>query len=368
MRARTSAATLCALVALSLSACRDGSRAAADDPRIRYEGRVLVDGRGRVRFAWPRTVVHVRFRGAGLGATLGETPYEDTMRDTDVVGVEVDGGPMRRLALREGVFEYTLASGLGPGVHRLRLVKLTEAEVGTVRLDGVRALGGATILAHDPRPARRMLAVGDSITAGYGALGRDSRCEYDATLNDASIAWVSRAADALGAELQVIAWSGRGLTRNYDPEVGETLVDVCDRAVPTEPDHGGDGRGYTPDDVVLNVGTNDAARAGFDDALFRDALGRFVARLGRRFPRARFVLAVGPLLHDDVPTAGCRSLTRVRTATAAVVDQLRASGRRATLLELGAAGADECCGCGGHPSDRTHRRMAEALTAALRAP
>lgn len=354
-------------LAASLAACRDARRAGADDPRIRYEGRALVDGYGRVRFAWPRAAVHLRFRGGGLRATIAEVPFEDTMRDTDLVGVEVDRGPMRRIALREGVFEYVLASGLAPGVHALRLVKLTEAEVGTVRLDAVRAPEGAEILYAEARPVRRLLAIGDSITAGYGARGLDGRCEYDATLNDASLSWVSLAADDLGAEVQIIAWSGRGVTRNYDPETRETLVDVCERAVPTERDHRPDLRGYDPDDVVLNVGTNDAARAGFDEAVFRDALGAFVSGLAARYRRARFVLAVGPLLHDDVPTAGCRSLARVRDATAAVVERLRASGRRAALLELTPATSVDCCGCGGHPSQRTHRRMADALVAALRA-
>lgn len=354
-------------LALTLASCRDARRATADDPRIRYEGRAVVDGHGRVRFAWPRAAVHLRFRGTGVRATIGEIPFEDTMRDTDLVGVEVDRGPMRRIALREGVFEYVLASGLAPGVHALRLVKLTEAEVGTVRLDAVRVSEGAEILYAEPRPSRRLLAIGDSITAGYGARGPDGHCEYDATLNDASLSWVSLAADDLGAEVEIIAWSGRGLTRNYDPETRETLVDVCDRAIPTERDHLPDLRGYDPDDVVLNVGTNDAARPGFDAARFRDALGAFVAGLARRYRRARFVLAVGPILNDDVPTAGCRSLALVRAATASVVEQTRASGRRAELLEITPATSVDCCGCGGHPSRRTHRRMADALVSVLRA-
>ncbi|MFO0650001.1 MAG: GDSL-type esterase/lipase family protein [Polyangiales bacterium] len=208
--------------------------------------------------------------------------------------------------------------------------------------------------------------MGDSI-AGYGARGPDGHCEYDATLNDASLSWVSLAADDLGAEVEIIAGRAAAFTRNYDAETRETLVDVCDRAIPTERDHRPDLRGYDPDDVVLNVGTNDAARPGFDAARFRDALGGFVASLARRYRRARFVLAVGPILNDDVPTAGCRSLALVRAATASVVEQTRASGRRVELLELTPATSVDCCGCGGHPSRRTHRRMADALLSVLRA-
>ena len=133
MRLRPTPFALC----LALVACRDPRAVSADDPRVRYEARTLTDWRGRVRFAWPRSAVHLRFRGAGLSARLTDTPYEDSLRDTDIVGVEVDGGPMRRLALRDGTYDYALAAGLAPGEHTLRLTKLTEAEVGTVRVDGL---------------------------------------------------------------------------------------------------------------------------------------------------------------------------------------------------------------------------------------
>ena len=365
---RPSAAALL-LLALSLTlsaACRAPGEVAGDDPRVRYEARALFDWRGRVRFAWPRSAVHLRFRGVGLTARLTDTPYDDALRDADILGVEVDGGPPRRLALREGTATYTLADGLAPGVHTLRVLKLTEAEVGTVRVDALTVSGGALLPALSA-PRRRILAIGDSIAAGYGVHGPDASCGYATVLNDASKSWVARAADVLGAELHVVAWSGRGLVRNYHPDARETLLDLFDRTLPAEASARGDPHAWRYDDLVLNIGTNDAARPGFDAPRFARALGAFVHRLRNRWPRARVVLAVGPLLHDDVPFVGCGARTKVLAATRAVVDAER---RRApgdvTLLELPPATPDEGYGCSAHPSVRTHVRMAALLVARLR--
>lgn len=360
MRPRPTLFALC----LALVGCRDPRVVGADDPRVRYEARTLTDWRGRVRFAWPRSAVHLRFRGAGLRARLTDTPYEDTLRDTDIVGVEVDGGPMRRIALREGARDYALAAGLAPGEHTLRLMKLTEAEVGTVRVDALTVSDGGALLAATPAPRRRMLAIGDSITAGYGVNGADASCGYGAAYNDASRTWVSRAADALGAELHMVAWSGRGVVRNYDPAVRETLVDVFARPVPTEPERRCDLRAWPVDDVVLNVGTNDTSRPGFDAARFERDLGTFVRRLRALYPGARVVLAVGPMLNEEGP--GCHPRAQVLAAATAVAGAERRRGPcDVSVLELPGATADEGCGCSSHPSARTHARMAAQLVAHL---
>jgi lysophospholipase L1-like esterase len=351
---------------LALAACRDPRVARGDDPRVRYEARTLTDWRGRVRFAWPRSAVHLRFHGAGLSARLTDTPYEDSLRDTDIVGVEVDGGPMRRVALRDGTRDYALAAGLAPGEHTLRLMKLTEAEVGTVRVDALTVSDGGALLAAAPAPRRRMLAVGDSITAGYGVNGPDASCGYGAGYNDASRAWVSRAADALGAELHVIAWSGRGVVRNYDPAVRETLPDVFARPVPTEPEGRCDLRAWRFDDVVINVGTNDTSRAGFDARRFARELASFVRRLRALYPAARVVLAVGPMLNERGPGADCFPRAQVlAAATEAAAAERRRGPCAVSVLELPSATPDEGCGCSSHPSARTHARMADQLVAHL---
>lgn len=349
--------------ALSLG-CAPGPR--GDDPRIRYEGRVVRDRRG-VRFAWPGAAVHLRFRGAGLSLRLDDNLFEARYPQPDALGVSVDGGPLRRVALLPGTFEYELAKGLAPTEHTLRVVKLTEAEAGTVTVRGVRLAPGAQLLDAPPAPARRLLAVGDSISVGYGVEGERGECHATAATNNAARAWPALVAESLGAELHLLAWSGRGVLRNFDASEPETLPALVSRAIPTEPASRWDEARWTPDVIALNLGTNDVARPGFDDARYIDALDALVARVQSRAPRAEVVLVVGPMLHDELPTPGSRSLQRVLAATDAVVARRRRAGFAGTVrVEIPAAPPSEGRGCDQHPSAVTQRRIATRVVDALR--
>lgn len=356
-----------ALGALLAAGCARDPR--GDDGRLRYEGRVERDGRGGVRMAWPRTALVARFRGTNLSLRVEDDLHERATPQCDALGVEVDGGPLRRLALLPGTHEYALAQGLPPTEHAVRVTKLTEAEAGTVRVLGARLRDGAVLLAPPPAPRRRLLVIGDSISAGYGVDGPDGSCHATSATCNAARAWPSLVADALGAELHLLAWSGRGLTRNYEADEPETLPVLISRTIPTDPGSRWDDARWTPTDVVLNLGTNDVARPGFDDARYADALVALAARVQSRAPRATVLFAVGPMLHDELPTPGSRSLQRVRAATdLAVTRRLAAGFPRTARIEIPAAPPSEGRGCDEHPSAATQRRMADLVAASLRGP
>ncbi len=166
----------------------------------------------------------------------------------------------------------------------------------------------------------------------------------------------------------MIAWSGRGVLRNYDPAVRETLPDVFALPVPTEPEAHCDLRAWRFDDVVINVGTNDTSRAGFEAQRFELALAAFVRRLRALYPAARVVLAVGPMLNERGPGARCFPRAQVLAAATAAAEAERRRGPcDVSVLELPSATADEGFGCSSHPSERTHARMAAQLVAHLAA-
>lgn len=368
MRRLRSFVLLRSLLALaSLGACERAVR--ADDPRLRYEGRVRREEDGAVRITWPRGAVHLRFRGTRLAMRVEEQPFPGEIPQTDALGVEVDGGPLRRITLGRGVQRVELARGLAPAEHTVRVLKLTEAEVGTVRVLGVDLRDGATLLDPPPPRPRRLLAVGDSISVGYGVEGASRACRATAAMCDASRAWPSLAAEALGAELHVIAWSGRGLTRNYDPAQGETLLELARRTVATDPHARWDHARWPPTELVVNVGTNDVARAGFDDARYADALLALITDVLRRAPSARVRVLVGPMLFDDAPHPGAASLRRVREATDRVVRALASHGAT-DIARVDVAPADDAegRGCEDHPNALTQRRIARALLASLAPP
>lgn len=334
-----------------------------DDPRLRLEGR-WVPSPGGPRCAWPASAVHLRFRGRTLDVRLRDTLTDDLVRDHDAVGVVVDGVLVKRITLREGSAEYRAAMRLPDREHTVSLVKLTEAEAGTVTLEGVATDGPL----RDPPPAhpRRLLVIGDSIMAGYGVDG-PAGCHYDATFANAARSCASLAARALGAELHLVAWSGRGVVLNNNLLARETLPELMGRAIPTDPDSVFEPRSYVPDVVVVNLGTNDLTRPEHDPATFAAAYRRMLDRLRADYPRARIVVGLGPLITDDDPTPGTGRLRAMRELLQGIVDErIRGGDADVRLLEMPSGDpAAEGCGCDQHPSAVTHARLAGVMERAL---
>lgn len=69
----------------------------------------------------------------------------------------------------------------------------------------------------------KMLVIGDSLTAAYGVDGNDP-CVFDASLEDVTHGYAYIVANELHADLHTIAWSGKGVVRNYG-DINQLSVD-----------------------------------------------------------------------------------------------------------------------------------------------
>jgi lysophospholipase L1-like esterase len=162
----------------------------------------------------------------------------------------------------------------------------------------------------------------------------------------------------------MVAWSGKGVSRNYHVGDLETLPILYERVIPTDTASPRAPLTPAPDAVVVNLGTNDfflgvPARDAFV-ASYRELL----ARLRVRYPQAWLVLAVGPMLADDFPQPNARSLAREWIGS--VRDTLRAAGdSRVDSIELWFDPA-EGAGCDFHPNVKTHMRLGRELAALIR--
>lgn len=315
------------------------------------------------RFAWPATELRLAFRGEGVSVELTDTPFEDELRDTDWVGVQIDDRPITKVALQEGRHRYVLAEGLPLADHRLRIVKRTEAEVGTITLHGFTFSAGTTVLPSS-RLARRILFVGDSITAGYGNEGPNELCHYSPDKCNADLTFATLAARELRAEAVMSAWSGKGVLRNFDPDEPLTMPSLFDRMIPTDSAGIALPAQPAPDAIVVNLGTNDFFSGMPDEAAFLAAYRGLLERLRVRAPKAPLCLIVSPMLADDSPQPNARAtLKRWLTTLKAECEQ---RGTKVTLLEQWTY-PDEGLGCDYHPSLRTHERLGHELAATLRA-
>lgn len=339
----------------------EGRAIPGTDPRLRLEGRFLPAADGP-RFAWPGTTVHLRFVGTRLDVRLLDTPFEDAVKDLDRIGVRIDGGPLVTITLREGEETYRLAENLPRRRHDVAIIKLTEAEQGTITLRAISTDG--RLEQAKPARERRLLVIGDSISAGFGIDGAD--CHYDARYANAARTWAFLAADTLGAERQIVAWSGRGLVWNYDRELEDALPELMKRTIPSDETSTFDPSSFRPQAIVINVGTNDVSRREYDRGRFARAYLGLIDDLRDTYGNVRIVVAFGPLISDDYPRIGTGTLRKMRTTLEGVV-QRRARGgdTNVRLLELPGADGREGYGCDQHPSATTHERLAGLLVNAL---
>jgi lysophospholipase L1-like esterase len=360
-----------ALTWLAVSACEparssatSAAEIAADDPLIRYVGRF--DGRqaDAPRCSWSGSQIEASFTGTFLRAVITDTPVEDAIRETDFLTVVIDDRPPRVFALTEGRRVYPLASGLAPGSHRLAIWKRSEAEVGVVTFHGFQLEPGHALVRASKLPTRRLEFVGDSITAGYGNQGPDASCPWSARSEDNYLTYGAHAARELGADYTAVAWSGKGLTRNYEARDKVTVPQLYDRIIPTDMSAGTAPLTSPADAVVVNLGTNDVFAAPMDGAELTKAYFEFLQRVRRRHPNSLLVIALGPMLADDYPRPNARTL--MRTWLRSVEADWRARvDERIDFIELWSDPA-EGFGCDFHPNSRSHARFGKELAQLLR--
>jgi lysophospholipase L1-like esterase len=336
----------------------------ADDARLRWEGRFATDSSGAARFDWNSVRLHAAFEGpeVDVAAALGAN-YLDVLVDGRRVAVlgprgDVAGAAWKGLGVegrREGEKTVFRVAGLGPGKHRLAVAKRCGPNFGAVRLDGVRFPAGR-LLARPATPVRRLECIGDSLTNGYGNEGPDLKCPELAPYENSSLSWDRLCADALDADLQMIAISGFGMVRNYGaagPASPDPVPWYYPRTLMGEEALEWDRTAFVPDAVFVFLGSNDLSTEPVpSEEAYVGAYHAFLKRVRQGRPAVPIVC----VCTDAYP----EFVRRVRR----VVDEESAQGEPVSYLCFPAAKPGEW-GCDYHPLASVHERWAALAVSRL---
>ena len=324
---------------------------------VRLIGRFDARDPAGPRLAWPGSAIAARFTGTGIDVKLRDD-------GTSFFTVVVDRGGPTKLATIRGAHDYTIASNLPPGAHDVVVTKRTESFVGTVQYLGLKPHDGSLLEPGAP-PGRRIEFVGDSITCGYGNLGASTQCSFTADTEDATSGYAALAAGDLDADATLVAYSGKGMYRDFRGSTKEQMPVLYRRSLPDAPSSEWSFDSAAPDVVVVHLGTNDFY-TGDPGPAFTDAYVGFLGDLRQRYPAALFVCAVSPMLSDSHPPR-VRRRTAAATAIRTAVERRSGAGdARVKFLEFDEQDPKDGYGCEDHPSLRTHRNMANKLVASLR--
>ncbi len=225
----------------------------ADNPNVRYVGRVQKSNAGEISFDWSGTYLTAKFTGSYCAIRISDTKrnYYNVFVDNKLSSVVTTHG-------KDSV--VVLAQGLKRGVHSLFLQKRSEGEQGKTTIHGFELSKQEKFVAVDKKRERHIEFIGNSITCGYGTEGLSKNEPFKAETENCNLAYGCIVSRYFDADYTLIAHSGRGAARNYGDTARVSKISMKDLMMNT---FDGDNNQkwnfteYTPDLVVINLGSND---------------------------------------------------------------------------------------------------------------
>jgi lysophospholipase L1-like esterase len=285
-----------------------------------------------------------------VNLTSSSESYVSILLDCEVLG---------KWAVYPDTQSLSVSLDATPGVvYEVSVVKVTEASVGYVTYADV-AVTNAELLPPGSKAApagcsgrggQRLLFIGDSNTVAYGVEG-EAPCTFSASTENVLYSYATLVGQDLSAEVHNVAWSGKGVVRNYgdsqttstDPMpvyYNRTLGLSDDAALLWDPSS------FPADAVLVVLGANDYSTDPHpSDGDFVRGLVALLARVKLDYPAA----AVGAFCEPHPSGNQCANIQRATELT------------KTTYLEIPTS-VIVSEGCDSHPSIESQRNIADVVT------
>ena len=202
----------------------------------------------------------VSFKGSRLTVRIYSTSGEIAYIGDGYIRVYVDGESRRvPLTTNNTYYDLVLASGLdATEIHTVKMLKATEEDFSRLYVSNISTDG--TFYTPDLFSDIKIDFYGDSITAGFGILGRGDETaltQTSSSLWDGTLTFAAKVAEYLDADYNVICKQGIALSSACDTnKVGFSMKEVYQNYSVYDATHW-DYSKYQPDIIVINLGTND---------------------------------------------------------------------------------------------------------------
>ncbi len=264
------------------------------------------------------------------------------------------------------------------GTH-IRLIKLSESASSSLGIQSICMTGDParldvpSLIAAEPAKAHLIEFIGDSITCGYGVDGVFGTDTFKTQNENVTKTYAYFTAQNLDADYSMVSYSGHGIISGYTSQGklnGTQLVpkfyaqvghnsalleethriqeDIWDFAV-------------QPDLIVINLGTNDASYTGNDASLQKEFAAKyteFLKKVRGKNPDAPILCTLGIM--------GGTLCDAIDLAVSDYTAQTGDSNVRTMRFDQQDTDADGVA-VDWHPSEATHRKAADKLTAEIRA-
>jgi hypothetical protein len=266
---------------------------APTDPNIQYMGRWNLSNPSLPSIGWQGGAITVNFDGTGIMATLDA---DDTANHWETFRVVIDDDYATTYTFLAGPTptQYTLASGLPAGVHKLVLMKETYGWYSSV-FHGFEVTGPG-LVEPPPLSGLRFECFGDSNAAGDNIASEDNSSGTGQYFTFPFIA-----ARAFGAEMHNASTSGETISGSHGR---------FDRYGWWPGDPTWDFSLYTPDVVIVELGANDVGTLTQSEMIADH--NEYLDDLRATYPDAHITLLNGAGWSFDEPANYTASLVAAR--------------------------------------------------------
>jgi lysophospholipase L1-like esterase len=267
----------------------------ADDQNIQYIGRFDFSNPQKVTYDWPGVYIHAVFEGTSCAVRLNDPKNE--------YAIIIDNRAPRILTTDSLNGFYRVASGLADSLpHSITIIKRSESLFGKGEFEGFILDKGRKLIQPDKRPDKRIEFIGNSITCGYGVEGDSATCGFSLQTENADMSYAPMTARALNADYSLVAYSGRGVVRNYGDK-NKTSKDpmpaLYERICFNDSTSKWDFSKWAPQAVVINLGTNDFSTKPFPDKdVFQNAYLQLINRVRALYPGVTIFCICGPMIGE----------------------------------------------------------------------
>ncbi len=347
----------CALIFLTMVPAKDipaARRVSPADPRIQYNGRFDQNDPEAPTFAWTGSSILFRVDGTGFKIFLEHIPDSSSQHHSNYYFLIVDDSIRQLVKTTPGQIQIDGGNDLTKAVHTVQLYRRTEAFCGVAVFSGLELPSGTTLLEPPARPQRRIEFIGNSITCGYGDEATSPKIHFSPETEDGYRSYAAVASRELRAEYHIVAFSGRGVYRNYDLSIKGLMPELYKLYYP-QSERQWDFTSWTPDVVVINLGTNDFAKGIPDSSGFVKAYSGLLRQVRSYYSDAVIVCLDGPMLTGK-PLQKCHSF--IESAVNTVLEEGKKQIYTFSLTTQGPLGM----GADYHPNIAQHALNARELT------
>eukprot|EP00891_Asterochloris_glomerata_P006987 jgi/Astpho2/6987/Aster-01842 len=304
------------------------------------EARTVVSATSaNVRASWSSSAVLGSFTGTTASCNLQDATDRGSFGSYVELFVDNMTAPAATWQMTGAPQDFPLGSGLSAGTHTFMFVKITEAMVNDIILNSCTG----TFLAPPALPARSMVQVGDSISAGFGIECTASTMNPPNlyTYENSYLTSASDLAISFGASLTIIAESGAGASINADCSTNQTVPVLFPRALESVSTVYSNPNMDPPQLVLCNVNTNDFNCGN---------------QPGQQFVQDYTTLVqVGPMLQASTSDPISALLQQVINKFASMGDT------KQSLFNFAYDDGSRGYGCNMHPNIATHQYMADQI-------